>query len=100
MKEVRRTALTLLRANSVAFTGGTIYRAHFAPTLNLAFKIATKFSPFQKKKHILDADSITDAIRGCDTYATQKILEGPIAKGYDVFATWRVQGADVFQSTT
>lgn len=62
---------------------GTIYRAHFTPALNLAFRIATKFSAFQKKKHILDAESIADAVRGCDTYAKQKVLDGGHSvKGY------------------
>ena len=61
---------------------GTIYRAHFAPALNLALGKATKFAPFQRKKHILDAENIAEAVRGCDTYATQKVLEGHVAKGY------------------
>ncbi|KAI0032731.1 P-loop containing nucleoside triphosphate hydrolase protein [Vararia minispora EC-137] len=53
---------------------GKIYRAHFAPTISLAFKIATKFVPFQHKKHVLDAETLSDAVRGSDTYATMKVL--------------------------
>ncbi|VDB99642.1 unnamed protein product [Peniophora sp. CBMAI 1063] len=71
----------------------TIYKAHFTPALNLAFKIATKFAPFQKKKYILDAESIADAVRGCDTYAKQKVLPGPVAKGLLRSARWRREPA-------
>jgi len=60
---------------------GTIYRAHFAPAMGLAFKIATKFAPFQQKRHILDAETVADAVRGCDTYAMTKILKGPLVLG-------------------
>jgi len=42
-----------------------------------------------RKRLILTAESLPDAIRGCDTYATQKVLRGPLVLGLLRSAKWR-----------
>lgn len=41
-----------------------------------------KVSPFMRKRLISTADTLSDAVKGCDTYAAQKVLRGPLALGY------------------
>ena len=41
-----------------------------------------KVSPFMRKRLISTADTLSDLLKGCDTYAAQKVLRGPLALGY------------------
>lgn len=40
-----------------------------------------KISPFRRSKKILSAQTLAEAIRGCDTYAQSKVLPGQVALG-------------------
>lgn len=35
-----------------------------------------------RKRLISTADTLSDALKSCDTYAVQKVLRGPLALGY------------------
>ncbi|KAG6814073.1 hypothetical protein H0H92_003120 [Tricholoma furcatifolium] len=52
-----------------------------------------KLSPYLRSRHILSAANVNDAIRGCDTYVTNKIARGPRLKaGFESLlrsAKWR-----------
>ncbi|KAF8846329.1 P-loop containing nucleoside triphosphate hydrolase protein [Paxillus ammoniavirescens] len=68
--------------------------AHFQATYTEAtmhFSSAKqlKISPYMRKRLILTAQSLPDAIRGCDTYANQKVLRGPLVLGLLRSAKWR-----------
>ncbi|KAI0322660.1 P-loop containing nucleoside triphosphate hydrolase protein [Amylostereum chailletii] len=77
--------------------GPTFYRAHFAPATNFMMAKALKLSPFQHKRHVMDAETLPDAVRGCDTYALAKILKGPTAVGLLRTAKWRREPASASQ---
>ena len=55
------------------------FRAHYTPTIHPETASALKISRFQTNRKILDASSLTDALRGCDTYACEKVLRGPLS---------------------
>lgn len=38
-------------------------------------------TPFFRKRKILTAQNLSDAVKGCDTYAAAKVLHGPMALG-------------------
>ncbi|KAG6862363.1 hypothetical protein C0995_011803 [Termitomyces sp. Mi166 len=57
---------------------GTIFHAHFTPAVfdrDLARSL--KVSPFLRSRHILSAETLSDTIRGCDTYVANRIARGP-----------------------
>ncbi|KIK94083.1 hypothetical protein PAXRUDRAFT_474057 [Paxillus rubicundulus Ve08.2h10] len=58
-------------------------------TMDFSSAKQLKISPYMRKRLILSAESLPDAIRGCDTYATQKVLRGPLALGLLRNAKWR-----------
>jgi len=76
---------------------GQMYSAHFAPAMTLKFKIAANFTPFQHKRHVLHAETLSGAIRGCDTYVSRTVLQGPMAAGLLRSAKWRREPATVSQ---
>ena len=42
---------------------------------------ALKISPFQRSRQILSAETLAEAVKGADKYATAKIMKGPMAAG-------------------
>jgi ATP-dependent helicase IRC3 len=38
-------------------------------------------SPFMRSRKVLTADNLSDAVRGCDTYVTSKVVRGPMSLG-------------------
>jgi hypothetical protein len=48
---------------------------------------ALKVSPFMRKRVIMTAETLDSAVRGCDTYAAQKVLRGSLALGYTSICT-------------
>ncbi|KAF9237313.1 P-loop containing nucleoside triphosphate hydrolase protein [Melanogaster broomeanus] len=58
-------------------------------TMHISSARQLKISPFMRKRLILTAQSLPDAVKGCDTYATQKVLRGPLALGLLRSAKWR-----------
>ncbi|KAG1864258.1 P-loop containing nucleoside triphosphate hydrolase protein [Suillus subalutaceus] len=70
------------------------YRATFTEaTMHMPSAKAFKVSPFMRKRLIMTAETLSDAIRGCDTYAAQKVLRGSLALGLLRTAKWRKTSA-------
>ena len=73
---------TKIRPRFIPYTGGQ-YQAHYTPpTLPKGTAFILKISPFRKSKKILSAATLAEAIRGCDTYAQNKIVPGNVGLGY------------------
>ncbi|KAG9314319.1 P-loop containing nucleoside triphosphate hydrolase protein [Chiua virens] len=62
-------------------------------TMHISSARQLKISPFMRKRPISTADTLSDALKSCDTYATQKILRGPLALGLRRNARWRLSPA-------
>lgn len=56
------------------------FHAHYTPTIHAETATALKISRFRTNRKILDAGSLADAVRGCDTYASEKVVRGPLSK--------------------
>ncbi|KAF9229231.1 P-loop containing nucleoside triphosphate hydrolase protein [Gyrodon lividus] len=68
--------------------------AHFRATYTEATMHASsakqlRISPFMRKRLIMSAESLPDAIKGCDTYVTQKVFRGTLALGLLRNSRWR-----------
>ncbi|KAG5724657.1 putative ATP-dependent helicase IRC3 [Termitomyces sp. T112] len=70
---------------------GVVIHAHFTPTMfDKDTAQLLKLSPLLRRRHILSAETLSDAIRGCDTYVANKIARGPIlSAGLLRSARWR-----------
>lgn len=63
--------------------GAGCFRATYTEaTMHFSSARQLKVSPFMRKRLISTANTLSDALRACDTYATQKVLRGPLALGY------------------
>jgi hypothetical protein len=51
---------------------------------------ALKIGPFLRKRQILTATDLSDAVRGCDTYVKAKVVFGQMALGYKLSRHSRV----------
>ncbi|KAG6856640.1 hypothetical protein H0H87_002230 [Tephrocybe sp. NHM501043] len=80
-----------IRVEPVPTDDGTIIQAHYTPTMfDKATAISLKVSPYMRSRHILSAETLGDAIRGCDTYVVNKIARGPrLTAGLLRSAAWR-----------
>jgi ATP-dependent helicase IRC3 len=59
------------------------FEAHFTPAmLHKGTAAAFKTSPFLRSRKVLTAVNLSDAVRGCDTYAKTKVVFGPMALGF------------------
>jgi hypothetical protein len=59
------------------------FEAHFTPAmLHKGTAAAFKMSPFLRSRKVLTAVNLSDAVRGCDTYAKTKVVFGPMALGF------------------
>ncbi|KAH7925214.1 P-loop containing nucleoside triphosphate hydrolase protein [Leucogyrophana mollusca] len=66
------------------------YRASYTEaTMHMPTAAAFKLSPYMRSRQVLTAQSVSDAVKGCDTYASQKVLRGPLALGLLRTAKWR-----------
>lgn len=65
------------------------FHAHYTPTIHAETASALKISRFRTNRKILDAGSLADAVRGCDTYAGEKVVRGPLSKALWRMAKWR-----------
>ncbi|KAL0071869.1 putative ATP-dependent helicase IRC3 [Marasmius tenuissimus] len=69
---------------------GIHFKATYTPTAidkGTAFRL--KISPFFRARHVLTAQNLPDAIRGCDTYAKTKVVHGPLTKALLRTSAWR-----------
>ncbi|KAL1951850.1 hypothetical protein VTO73DRAFT_999 [Trametes versicolor] len=77
---------------------GEKYQAHYTPpTMTRGTAYMLKISPFRRSKKILSAQTLAEAIRGCDTYAQSKVLPGQVALGLLRSAKWRWEPASESQ---
>ncbi|KAJ3734791.1 P-loop containing nucleoside triphosphate hydrolase protein [Lentinula guzmanii] len=68
----------------------THFSAHFTPAaLDRATAASLKVSPFLRKRRILQSEDLSEAIKGCDTYAKTKVVFGPMVVGLLRSARWR-----------
>ncbi|KAJ4486068.1 P-loop containing nucleoside triphosphate hydrolase protein [Lentinula aciculospora] len=66
------------------------FSAHFTPAaLDRATATNLKVSPFLRSRRILQAEDLSEAIKGCDTYAKTKVVFGPMIVGLLRSARWR-----------
>ncbi|KAI9445021.1 P-loop containing nucleoside triphosphate hydrolase protein [Lactarius indigo] len=73
------------------------FHAHYTPTIHTETAAALNISKFRTNRKVLDAGSLADAVRGCDTYATEKILKGPLSQALLRTAKWRQGPASAAQ---
>ncbi|THV07737.1 P-loop containing nucleoside triphosphate hydrolase protein [Dendrothele bispora CBS 962.96] len=66
------------------------YRASFTPAaLDKETAKGLKITPYFRSRHVLTANKLDEAIRGCDTYVKNKVVRGPLAVGLLRSARWR-----------
>lgn len=66
----------------IGLSGEVHFAAHYAPTMDFNTAKAMKISRFHHTRQILTAETLPDAVRGADTYATQNIMKGPLSMGF------------------
>ncbi|GLB36102.1 putative type III restriction enzyme, res subunit [Lyophyllum shimeji] len=78
---------------------GIVFEGHFTPAmLDKHTARSLSLSPFMRSRRILSADTLSAAIRGCDTYVASKIARGPgLATGLLRSAKWRKAPASAEQ---
>jgi ATP-dependent helicase IRC3 len=74
----QRQAISV-RLTSSFIDGETHIRAHYTPTIHPETASALSISKFRTNRKILDANSLADAVRGCDTYVSQNVLRGRLS---------------------
>ncbi|KAF8560312.1 P-loop containing nucleoside triphosphate hydrolase protein [Imleria badia] len=80
--------------------GEACFRATYTEaTMHFSSARRLKVSPFMRKRLISTADTLSDALKGCDTYAVQKVLRGPLSLGLLRSARWRQAPATESQKT-
>lgn len=69
----------LVLLTSSFIDGENHFRAHFTPTIHPETASALKISKFRTNRKILDANSLADAVRGCDRYVSENVLRGRLS---------------------
>jgi ATP-dependent helicase IRC3 len=82
----RRQALSVRLTSSFA-DGESHFHAHYTPTIHPETASALNISKFRTNRKILDAKSLADAVRGCDTYVSKNVLRGrlSLAQVFSIF---------------
>ncbi|RDB28788.1 putative mitochondrial ATP-dependent helicase irc3 [Hypsizygus marmoreus] len=80
-----------VRIEPVSTAEGNHFEAHYTPAMLDKVTASTLgSSPFMRRRKILSAETLHDAIRGCDTYITHTIARGPMLSiGLLRTARWR-----------
>ncbi|KAJ7596983.1 P-loop containing nucleoside triphosphate hydrolase protein [Mycena floridula] len=66
------------------------YAAHFTPSaMDKGTARTLKVSPFYARRKVLTAQTLEDAVKGCDTYASKKVVFGQMELGLRRSAVWR-----------
>ncbi|KAH9950401.1 P-loop containing nucleoside triphosphate hydrolase protein [Amylocystis lapponica] len=79
---------------------GPQFEGHYTPaTLPMGTAFTLKISPYRRSIRILRAQTLVEAIRGCDTYATSKVVQGHMATALLRTARWRKEPATDGQKT-
>ncbi|KAI9512926.1 P-loop containing nucleoside triphosphate hydrolase protein [Russula earlei] len=88
-----------IRIEPVLDDAGDHFHAHYTPSIHPQTASALNISRFQTNRKILDANNLGDAIRGCDKYAAEKVLRGPISRALLRTAKWRQAPASPAQTS-
>jgi len=78
-----------IRIEPLPDDGENGFRAHYTPTIHPETASALNISKFRTNRKILDAGSLADAVRGCDTYVSQNVLRGRLSLALWRTAKWR-----------
>ncbi|KZT30598.1 P-loop containing nucleoside triphosphate hydrolase protein [Neolentinus lepideus HHB14362 ss-1] len=74
------------------------WKAHYCSSLlDKATASAMRISPYTRSREVLTAQTLDDAVRGCDTYALKKVVRGPLVMSLRRNAAWRSQPATASQ---
>jgi ATP-dependent helicase IRC3 len=57
------------------------FQATYTPMMHRKTASSLKVYPFMRSRKVLSAKTLSDAVRGCDTYARSKVVFGPMAIG-------------------
>ncbi|TDL28609.1 P-loop containing nucleoside triphosphate hydrolase protein [Rickenella mellea] len=69
---------------------GPHFEAHFTPAMLSRDDATTHASPrFLRRRRVLTANTLDEAVRGCDSYAKAKVVFGNMALGLLSSANWR-----------
>ncbi|KAJ6575059.1 P-loop containing nucleoside triphosphate hydrolase protein [Mycena capillaripes] len=79
------------------YEDGTHFQAYYTPAIDGATAASLKIGPFLRKREILTATDLSDAVRGCDTYVKAKVVFGQMALGLLRSARWRMAPASETQ---
>jgi len=86
-----------IRIEPIPDDSGDHFHAHYTPTIDPATASALSISRFQTNRKILDANNLADAVRGCDKYASEKVLRGHSSLSLARSARWRQGPASAAQ---
>ena len=64
-----------------SFCGSTPAAHACAKHLPQVAAFSRGISPYQRSRHVLTAKTLTEAVKGCDTYALKKVVQGQLALG-------------------
>lgn len=71
---------------SQALSGQPAFQAFYTPAMPdrevVTPMMLLRSAPYRQKKRILTAQNLGDAIRGCDTYAREKVMFGTLSLSY------------------
>jgi hypothetical protein len=74
--------ISFIRLNFFRVDTPKHYKATYTPTMDTITQSTLKISPYLRSRKVLTAQALPDAIKGCDTYAKQKVVHGPMSLGY------------------
>ncbi|KAF5355713.1 hypothetical protein D9756_003723 [Leucocoprinus leucothites] len=69
--------------------GRTSFSGYFIPQLDPRVAKAKNLPPFLRRRNILNAETLEEAVRGCDTYVAKQVLKGKLVRGVLRTARWR-----------
>lgn len=64
------------------YSGEDLFEAYFLPQLDEKKAKAAKLPMFMRRRNILKASTLAEAVKGCDTYVHKKVLKGNLINGY------------------
>ncbi|KAF7306883.1 DEAD-box family helicase [Mycena indigotica] len=78
-----------VRIEAVDDEEGRHFKAHYNPEVDHSTAATLGIGRFLRSRPILTAQTLQDAIHGCDTYVAEKVVLGPMAAGLLRTARWR-----------
>ncbi|KAJ3563441.1 hypothetical protein NP233_g8939 [Leucocoprinus birnbaumii] len=69
--------------------GQVEFIGYFLPQMDYKIAKAKNIPPYLRKRNILTAKSLEEAVKGCDTYVAKQVLKGKLVRGALRTARWR-----------